>query len=148
LVAYVAGEGGLGADELRRHMQSLVPDYMVPSDYMVLERLPLTPNGKVDRRALPEVEGEAARGGREYVAPRAGTEQRVAAIWEQVLQRERVGARDNFFELGGHSLLATRVVSHVRKQFGVELSLRRLFDAPTVEAMAREIERARAVGEG
>jgi amino acid adenylation domain-containing protein len=150
LVAYVVTEAerAVASTALRDFLKSKLPDYMVPSSYVVLGRLPLTPNGKVDRRALPEVDGEAAGVAREYVAPRAGTEQRVAAIWEQVLQRERIGARDNFFELGGHSLLATRVVSHVQRHFGVELSLRRLFDAPTVEALAREIESARAGGEG
>ena len=113
---------------------------MVPSSVVALEELPLTPNGKVDRRALREI--KPAEREREYVAPANVTEELLAGIWEQVLGVERIGVEDNFFELGGHSLTATRLLSNVRGAFGVKLSLRALFDAPTVRGLAAAVEEA------
>ena len=105
----------------------------------LLEALPLTSNGKVDRKALPAPDG-ALVATAEYVAPRTATEQRLASVWSEVLRVERVGIHDNFFALGGHSLLATQVVARIRSAFGVELPLRALFEAPTLEALARAID--------
>ncbi|NRD67016.1 amino acid adenylation domain-containing protein, partial [Corallococcus exiguus] len=122
--------------ELRQRL----PEYMVPSAMGVLEALPLTANGKVDRKALPEIEATASQ--HEYEAPRTESEQKLAAIWAEVLRVPRVGVRDNFFALGGHSLLATQVVSRIRKELGAELPLRTLFEAPTFEALARRLETA------
>ncbi|MBW8879773.1 MAG: hypothetical protein JF614_32995, partial [Acidobacteria bacterium] len=131
LVAYVVGREGLALDtgRLREHVASKLPEYMVPSAFVVLDWLPLTPSGKVDRRALPAPElGE--RG--EYVAPRTELERRLCEIWEELLGVERVGIEDNFFDLGGHSLLATQLVSRVRAALGVEVPLRELFEHPTI----------------
>ncbi|PTL74976.1 non-ribosomal peptide synthetase, partial [Vitiosangium sp. GDMCC 1.1324] len=100
--------------------------------------LPLTPNGKINRKALPAPEASAAES--EYVAPRTPTEEKLAAIWAEVLSVPRVGAEDNFFELGGHSLLATRVLSRLRSAFQVELPVRALFEAPTLSALALKID--------
>jgi amino acid adenylation domain-containing protein len=135
LVAYVAG----GADPaaLRAHLRDALPEYMVPAAFVALERLPLTPSGKLDRRALPAPELGAGEDG--YVAPRTAEEAALAAIWAELLRVERVGVHDSFFELGGHSLLATRVVSRVRRELGVELPLRALFEAPTLEALAARL---------
>ncbi|HEY0020544.1 MAG TPA: amino acid adenylation domain-containing protein, partial [Longimicrobium sp.] len=142
LVAYlVAGEAAPTAAEVREHARALLPDYMVPTAWVFLDRLPLTPNGKVDRRALPAPEGSART--EEYVAPRTPVEEALAAIWVDVLGVERLGVRDNFFELGGHSLLATRVVSRIRQQLGAEVPLRALFAHATVESLTREVESAR-----
>ncbi|HEV2735095.1 MAG TPA: phosphopantetheine-binding protein, partial [Longimicrobiaceae bacterium] len=99
-----------------------------------LESLPLTPSGKTDRRALPDPEGTAEP--REHVAPRDPVEELLAEIIGEVLGRAEVGVHDDFFEMGGHSLLATRVISRVRRQFGVEIALRTLFEAPTVARLA------------
>jgi acyl carrier protein len=132
---------------LRSAMQEKVPDYMVPSHFVVLDALPLSPNGKVDRRGLPEPEGrrqvDAA-----YVAPRTETECKVAAMWREVLHLDKVGTRDDFFELGGHSLLATQVVSRIRDAFAVEVRLASLFEEPTIAALARLIEHAASGGVG
>ncbi len=137
-------DGGPSADALRGHVASQLPAYMVPAAFVRLERLPLTSNGKVDRAALPTPIGAAARA---FEPPRTLTEAAVAAIWTEVLGVERVGVEDGFFELGGHSLLATRVVSRVREQLGVELPLRRIFEATTVAQLAAAIDGLRAAGE-
>jgi amino acid adenylation domain-containing protein len=136
LVAYVAGEADAG--ELREFVAASLPDYMLPTAFVVLDRLPLTPNGKVDVAALPAP--APAGGGEEYVPPRTPVEEALAAIWSEVLGVERVGAGDDFFALGGHSLLVMRLIAHVEDAFGLDLSIRAVFAAPTLEAMAAEIE--------
>ncbi|HYO62287.1 MAG TPA: condensation domain-containing protein, partial [Pyrinomonadaceae bacterium] len=153
LVAYVvAGEGGESAGEwgaeLRGFMKGRLPEYMVPSAFVVLEALPLTPNGKVDRKALPAPEQAHDEAGRGHVAPRTPAEEIVAGVWSEVLGVGRVGADDNFFDLGGHSLLATQVVSRLRESFRVEVSLAQLFETPTVAGLAGAVEAAIAGGRG
>ncbi|WGU93924.1 non-ribosomal peptide synthase/polyketide synthase [Paenibacillus dendritiformis] len=141
LCAYYTAEEGLTAADLKRAMASELPGYMIPSYFVELERLPLTPNGKIDRKALPAPEGGAG-GGREYVAPRTELEAKLAAIWQDVLVREKaVGVTDNFFDLGGHSLRATTLVSKMHKELGVEFPLRDVFRYSTVEEMAAAMER-------
>ncbi|HEX7242822.1 MAG TPA: amino acid adenylation domain-containing protein, partial [Longimicrobiaceae bacterium] len=143
LVAYVVPEGGKpSAAELRAHVGERLPEYMVPSAVVALDALPLTPSGKTDRRALPAP--ERADPGDGWTPPRTPTEEIVAGIWAGVLKLERVGARDDFFALGGHSLVGTQVVSRVREALAVELPLRALFEAPTVEGLAARVECARA----
>ncbi|GMU11502.1 non-ribosomal peptide synthetase [Corallococcus caeni] len=142
LVGYVTGEA-VDVAAVRASLQQRLPAYLVPSAFMVLESLPLTSNGKVDRNALPKPEGEA--GAPDATAPLTPTEELLAGVFAQVLGVERVGRRDDFFEVGGHSLLAARVVARVLAVFGVELPLRELFDAPTVEKLALRVDaRARA----
>ncbi|NOK23759.1 condensation domain-containing protein, partial [Corallococcus carmarthensis] len=137
LVGYVVGKPGqkVEAGPLRERLRVKLPEYMVPPVLQVLEAMPLTPNGKVDRKALPAVEAVAATS-REYEAPRNEVEKTLAGIWAEVLRVPRVGVKDSFFELGGHSLMAMRVVSRIREELGVELPLRALFEATTVEALA------------
>ncbi|HEX8907468.1 MAG TPA: condensation domain-containing protein, partial [Longimicrobiaceae bacterium] len=140
LVAYVAG--GADAEALRAQLKRTLPEYMIPAAFVRMDALPLTPNGKLDRRALPAPElASAAR----YVAPRTAVEKVLAAIWAAVLGVERVGVRDRFFDLGGHSLLATRMLSRVREVFGVEPTVRAVFEGPTVAELARTIEGMRNV---
>jgi len=148
LVAYVVAADSVAPDagELRAHLQRSLPDYMVPSAFVVLEVLPLTPNGKVDRKALPAPEGRPEIA--EYVAPRTPTEEVLAGIWSEVLRVERVGVHDNFFELGGHSLLAMRLVARVRDEFKIELPLRALFETPSAGALATRVEVAQREGLG
>jgi amino acid adenylation domain-containing protein len=147
LVAYVVPSdlAAVDGNELRRHLKQLLPEFMIPSAFVTLDRLPVTPNGKLDHRALPAPEGRGDDIG--YVAPRNAVEQTLASIWTEVLRVEQIGIHDNFFELGGHSLLATRVVARVRHKLGIDMSLRMLFEAPRIEALAEalaELERDRA----
>jgi amino acid adenylation domain-containing protein len=136
LAAYLVTDGEISAEALQRHLRETLPDYMVPRAFVPMPVLPLTVNGKVDRRALPEPVDVREGGRNGYTAPRDATEEKLAALWEEVLQRERVGIRDSFFDLGGHSLLAMQMMARVRETFGVELPLRHVFEAPTIEAFA------------
>ncbi|HEX8650844.1 MAG TPA: amino acid adenylation domain-containing protein, partial [Pyrinomonadaceae bacterium] len=154
LVAYVIAEETeqpgqrLTTSGLRQHLKQELPEHMVPSTFVRLERLPLTPNGKLDRRALPAPEQSRAELDQDYVAPRTPTEELVVSIWAEVLGIEEVGAHDNFFELGGHSLLATRLISRVSEAFRVELPVRKVFESPTVAGLAAQIEVALRIGRG
>jgi amino acid adenylation domain-containing protein/non-ribosomal peptide synthase protein (TIGR01720 family) len=144
LAAFVAGSGVLDATELRAHAARLLPGYMVPAHFVQIEALPLSPHGKVDRRALPEIAGKprATR-----IAPRGATEERLAAIWQEVLQIEEVGTDENFFELGGHSLKAMQVSMRIERELGVKVRLRDFLERPTIAALAgrvRGAERAHA----
>ncbi|MCP4701724.1 MAG: amino acid adenylation domain-containing protein [Gammaproteobacteria bacterium] len=123
---------------LRDYLSGQLPDHMMPSAFVVLDKLPLTPNGKIDRKALPDPESAAQPDG-EYVAPRNAEEEKLAQIWAAVLGLEQVGIHDNFFELGGHSLLATQVVSRIRETFDIELPLRELFNAPSVAELSQTV---------
>ncbi len=134
--------------ELRSFLRELLPPYMVPSAWVVLEAFPLTPNGKIDRRALPRPEFDAAAAPAGFELPWTPTQEVLAGIWSEVLGERRVGLRDDFFAIGGHSLLGTRVISRVREALGVELPLRALFERPTVAGLAERIEAERRAGRG
>ncbi|MGH3936026.1 MAG: amino acid adenylation domain-containing protein, partial [Pseudonocardiaceae bacterium] len=140
LVAYLvpAGPAAPGSAQLRSWLKRSVPDYLVPSAFVVLDALPLNPNGKLDRRALPTPEG-GGRSGAVYVAPCTEAEAAVAEVWAEVLGVQRVGAQDNFFELGGDSILSIRVASRLRAAFGVDLSPRAVFTHSTVAELAGAI---------
>ena len=126
--------------QLQAYLAEKLPEYMVPSAFVVLESLPVTANGKVDRLALPAPEPIKLEWAGGYVAPHTSIEEVLVKIWAEVLGIKRVGIRDNFFELGGHSLLATQLVSRVRDAFGVELPLRRVFEAPTISELSKIVE--------
>jgi amino acid adenylation domain-containing protein/non-ribosomal peptide synthase protein (TIGR01720 family) len=138
LVAYVVGE--VAAETLRETLRDRLPEYMVPSAFVMLEALPLTPNGKVDRQCLPAPQWQGPPEG--HLASRTPMEEVLEGIWAEILGVERVGVKESFFALGGHSLLATRVMSRVRRVFGVELPLRDLFEESTVAGLAARIEAA------
>ena len=140
LLGYVVTDAD--ASELRRFMGQRLPEYMVPAQFVPVARLPLNANGKVDRKALAHAESSDSR--TEYRAPRTPFEEIVCGVWAEVLDVERVGSGDNFFELGGHSLLATQVVSRLRESLGRDVTVRMLFERPTVEELARELEQGTA----
>ncbi|MCA1191392.1 non-ribosomal peptide synthase/polyketide synthase [Saccharopolyspora sp. 6V] len=139
LVAYVVVDEGVRPDALREHVRSALPQYMVPSEWVVLDEIPLTPNGKVDRAALPAPEhahGQARE-------PSSPTEEILCGMFAEVVGADQVGVDDDFFRLGGHSLLATALVSKARAALGVELTVRQVFDHPTVAALAKALDRTR-----
>ncbi|MGB9122292.1 MAG: alpha/beta fold hydrolase, partial [Candidatus Angelobacter sp.] len=133
LVAYIqpASSATIDIEMVRTEMGSVLPEYMVPAAFVMLEKIPVTVNGKLDRRALPAPELQTE----EYVAPTTDHERQLCEIFQEVLGVPRVGLNDNFFALGGHSLLAPRVASRIRDSLGVSLSLRALFESPTVAAL-------------
>ncbi|KAF9342617.1 hypothetical protein BGX26_007181, partial [Mortierella sp. AD094] len=136
LIAYVVAEPTERlAHVLRSHVSSKLPDYMIPHAFVRLDELPLTPNGKLDRHALPEpdIDSFVSQG---YEAPQGETESALAMIWAELLNVDRVGRHDNFFMLGGHSLLAVQMIEHLR-HLGKEISVRTLFDTPTLSALAQ-----------
>ncbi len=138
LVAYVVAkpEEQL-AQSLRTHLAARLPEYMVPAAFVRLDAFPLTPNGKLDRKALPAPDAKAlAR--QAYEAPQGEIEHTLAAIWAELLGIERIGRHDNFFALGGHSLLAVRMIGHLQR-LGLTLSVRALFDRPTLSALAQSL---------
>ena len=148
LVAYVVPNHELkpSRSELHTFLNQRLPDYMVPSVFVVLDKLPLTQTGKLDRRALPAPDQIRSDLEGAFVAPRSPVEEVLAGIWAKVLGLDQVGIHDNFFELGGHSLLATQVISRVRKTFQVEVPLRTLFEMPTIEEFAEVIIQSQAKG--
>ncbi|WP_257032075.1 amino acid adenylation domain-containing protein [Paraburkholderia bryophila] len=143
LVGYVTLHDGATADaglpgELRAHLERRLPDYMVPSAFVHLERLPLNPNGKLDRKALPAPPDDAFSL-QQYAAPQGETETMLATLWQAFLGIERVGRHDNFFALGGHSLMAARLLNQVRVTFGRDVSLGALFEAPSIALFAERL---------
>ncbi|MEG5160081.1 amino acid adenylation domain-containing protein [Microcoleus sp. AT3-A2] len=145
LVAYIVSQSKPSIQDsqliesLRSFLKEKLPEYMIPSAFVVLKALPLTPNGKIDRQALP-APSIAANFTDTFVGPRTPGEEILAEIWSQLLNLQKVGIHDNFFDLGGHSLLITQLLAKVRESFQVELPLRVLFEAPTVAGLAEKIE--------
>jgi amino acid adenylation domain-containing protein len=141
LVGYVVphDKEKLTTSELRKYLAEKLPDYMIPSAFVLLDSLPLSHNRKVDRRALPLPNAERPSLEISYVAPSTPTEQVVARIWSSLLGVETVGVHDNFFDLGGHSLLATRLAYKIEEDFRVQIGLRALFQAPTVSGVVNSI---------
>ena len=141
LVAYFTAntESDPLVSALREHLQSSLPDYMIPAVFVALESMPLMPNGKIDRNALPAPDGARRLVDVAYEAPRSPVEEMLAELWSRILGVQRVGIHDNFFELGGHSLLATQLSSRMREVFQIDLPLQQVFETPTVAALARAI---------
>jgi amino acid adenylation domain-containing protein len=149
LVAYViADEGGeITGSELRDFLKQRLPDYMIPSSFLLLDEFPLMPNGKVDLRALPLPEDVAAGAEGTEVVRYTPAEELLARVWVELLRVQRVHPRDNFFDLGGHSLLAMQLVTRVLDVFGADITVRQLFEAPTLAELARHIESEQRAGQ-
>ncbi|MFB2973200.1 amino acid adenylation domain-containing protein [Aerosakkonema sp. BLCC-F183] len=139
LIAYIVPDEKSDYNTLRHFLREKLPEYMMPSAFVMLKSLPLTPNGKVDRVALSELDRTQQELQRTFVAPRTPVEEILAGIWAKILGLAQVSIHDNFFDLGGHSLLATQVISRMRETFKLELPLRCLFESPTVAELAEKI---------
>ncbi|MCC7249528.1 MAG: AMP-binding protein, partial [Lysobacter sp.] len=145
LVAYLTRADGVAEIDLpslRAQARQRLPEYMMPSAIVTLDAMPLTPNGKVDRRALPAPDAEETAVDA-YVAPRNAEEETLATLWGDILGRPKIGIHDNFFDLGGHSLLATQLVARMQKTMGGDITLRMLFEAPTIAEFADLLLRQR-----
>jgi aspartate racemase len=139
LVAYVVTAQAPDASELRAHLKERLPDYMMPASFIYLDELPLTANGKLDRRALPSADLSQVVAN-QFVAPRNDFEERLCAIWAELLPVKRVGIHDNFFMLGGHSLLAIHIITRVREEFQREIPIRRFLEEPTIANLAEVLQ--------
>ena len=124
--------------ELREKLRESLPGYMVPSAFVVMDAFPLTPNGKLDRKALPSPRGVLVTAS--YVAPEGHIEERIAAIWAEILKREKIGRYDNFFELGGHSLVITQLASRIEDEFEIAVALKEFYEFPSLCEIASRIE--------
>lgn len=138
LLAYVVPRevGEISSAELRRFLEKRLPGFMLPSGFVFLDRLPLSPNGKIDRSALPNLGASRPELGDAFVAPRNDVEEKIAAVWREVLRIERIGIHENFFDLGGHSLSAVKMIAEVEKALGRRLALATVFRCPTVMQLA------------
>ena len=139
LAAYVASSSSVSEDELLAFLPRHIPDYMLPRRLVIVDDLPLNANGKIDLRALPDLATKATGSAKALISPQNSVEQQLAVIWKEVLGLVEVGVEDNFFALGGHSLLATRVVSQIRKVFGVNFPLYAFLEDPTIRTIATRI---------
>jgi amino acid adenylation domain-containing protein len=149
LVAYVAvnGSGSVDATELRNALSQELPDYMVPAAFVALPKLPLSPNGKVDRKALMQIEVQL-ESTQEYVAPSTELEKQLLLIWEEVLDLNSIGIHDNFFEIGGNSLLAVQISTRIQRRLTASVSVRQVFEFPTVSSLSRLVGRSEALEHG
>ncbi|MBV7340146.1 hypothetical protein KFU94_70465 [Chloroflexi bacterium TSY] len=141
LVAYVVPHEGqtLLADDLRQYLKARLPDYMVPTAYVLLDAMPLTPNGKINRKALPAPDTEQLALTSTFMAPRTPNEQLITDLWAEVLSVKQVGIHDNFFELGGHSLASIQIMVRLQDTFQTKLPIQQLFETPTVASLAQVI---------
>jgi tyrocidine synthetase-3 len=141
LCAYLTAAKDLSVSEIREYLSKELPDYMIPSYFVQLEKLPLTPNGKLDRKALPEPERNLIKG-TEYEAPQTETELELVRFWQDLLEVEQIGINNHFFTIGGHSLKAMVLVSRIHKELNVEIPLAEIFKKPTIKELAQYIEQA------
>ncbi len=149
LVAFVVADDTVMFDDaFRAELRRTLPDYMMPAAVVRLERLPLTPSGKVDKKNLPAVDAAAAAPATTFVAPRTPSEELLAGLWAEALGVSRVSVEDDFFALGGHSLLASQILSRLRRDHGIEITFRRIFESPTVAGLAARLDADLAAGTG
>ncbi|RBL90505.1 non-ribosomal peptide synthetase [Chitinophaga flava] len=139
LVAYVAGDTALHVTDIKAYLSRLLPSFMLPAYYVVLDEIPLTVNGKVDEKKLPDPVAPGLYNGNAYVPPRNTIEEKLVELWQEVLGRPQISVKDNFFELGGHSLKVTRLGARIHKVFDVKLSLNDLFMHAVLEEQAQLI---------
>jgi amino acid adenylation domain-containing protein len=138
LIGYYVSEKELEAEALKQSLLAYLPGYMIPNYLKCIESIPLTPNGKIDRKLLPDINIDEL-GRKKYVAPRNELEQKLAAIWEEVLGIDKIGITDNFFELGGHSLKATQLINKINKELSSAVEVKEVFTHPTIASLSKKI---------
>ncbi|WP_299315824.1 amino acid adenylation domain-containing protein [uncultured Aquimarina sp.] len=139
IVAYVVLNSLIDKKALRTILSKELPDYMIPTHYLILDAIPLTSNGKINKKLLPKASNDDIVD-REYVAPKTEIEEQLVTIWENVLEIDRIGITDNFFELGGHSIKAIKVLSLIHEEFNAKINMKKIFSNPTIEFLSLEIE--------
>ncbi len=137
LSAYLVTHEELEVSKIKEHLENTLPNYMIPTYFIQLDKIPLTLNGKINTRALPD---SIEMNNETYIAPRNSIEEKLLVIWKEVLGREELGVTDNFFELGGHSLKATRLMAMIYKEMNVNLSIMKIFECPTIATLAKAVE--------
>ncbi|NFB66021.1 hypothetical protein EXM97_20105, partial [Clostridium botulinum] len=138
ICAYVVSKKSFDELNLKNYLKETLPDYMIPTYFIQLEKMPLTANGKLDRKALPKPNLDISLN--EYEAPRNELEETLVKIWSEVLNVKKIGINDNFFDLGGHSLKATVLMSKIHKELNKEIPLKELFKSPTIKEFGKYIE--------
>jgi len=144
LIAYIIPKKGYDPEQLQKYLRATLPQHMIPSLVVEIEKIPLTPNGKIDKKALPNPD-LSEQLSKQYVAPTNATEQMLAEIWQEILGVEKVGIHDNFFELGGHSLMALRIISAIRRECEAELEIIELVTHPYISEIAEIIQQRNLV---
>jgi amino acid adenylation domain-containing protein len=139
LAAYIVPQGPFNKEGIINYLQLRLPEYMIPSKWVELKSMPLTPNGKIDKKKLSEQEANLTFS-EVFGAPRSNTEEKLIAIWQELLEKEMVGIHDNFFELGGHSLLAVRAIILIRNEFSANVSIKEIFQFVTIAELAEYID--------
>jgi fengycin family lipopeptide synthetase D len=142
LVAYLETEREISLSELTEFLSKMIPSYMLPAHYVIVDNIPLTPNGKLDRKSLPDPEVSGMRSGVPYMPPGNEIEEKLVQMWESLLDRKGIGIRDDFFKIGGHSIIVMKLVGQIHKEFNVRLKLKEVFNKTTVEALGSEISRS------
>ncbi len=142
VVAYFVSEKTVLVAALRKFIGESLPSYMIPAHWVKIDQMPLTPNGKIDKKKLPAPEAQEIASDVEYITPRNEREEKLLAIWQEVLKKDKISVLDNFFELGGNSLKAIQLLSRLTKSFDIELGMRALFTNPTIEKLSNDIETA------
>lgn len=142
LVAFLMSEESVSAEDIRDFLEERLPDYMVPSHFIIKSEFPLTINGKIDKKQLLKHQISSETNSQNYVAPRNEVEEKLVLLWEEILEKEKVGVLDDFFKIGGHSLKATYLIARIKSEFDIKFDLTEVFNNPTIEKMANEIDKS------
>ncbi|MET4143109.1 amino acid adenylation domain-containing protein [Pedobacter sp. UYP1] len=140
VIAYVVSKNVLNITDIRAHLSKILPAYMLPVHYIQVDALPLLTNGKIDKKALPDPVGLGMYSGVEYAEPRNETEKKLVQIWNELLNKDKIGIKDNFFDLGGHSLKVVQLTSRISMVFALQLNIQNIFEDPTIEGISGQID--------
>jgi acyl carrier protein len=147
LVAYLVSDAQIKMEDMYAYLRSRMPFFMIPTYFVQLNKIPLSSNGKMDKKSLPDPVSAAIKINKEYIPPGSETELQLVKIWQEVLDRKKIGIKDNFFDLGGHSLKAIRIISKIHECFNIKISINVFFQEPTVEGLAIYLEAVSSIGD-